>query len=118
MQRSEMSKCRRLEAAFALEETDRTPILGGWIACPEHIMELTGAAADEYWADPTGVSVKAYGILEMDGLIGVFVPRNRDDFRCVDNTSYAKAAPDKSLEQAAAEVDAMPTPEEIEANFD
>jgi len=114
----EMSKRERLEAVFALEKPDRTPILGGWIACPEYIMELAGVTADEYWADPTGVSIRAYEILEMDGLIGVFVPRHRDDFRCVDHTSYAKADPDKSLEEAAAEVDDMPTPEEIEKNFD
>ena len=100
MEISEMSKRERLEAAFALKEVDRTPILGGWIACPEYIMELVGATVDEYWADPTTVSIKAYEILGMDGLIGIFVPRNREDFRCVDHTSYAKADPEKSLEEA------------------
>ena len=117
MKKSSMSKQERLKAAFALEETDRTPILGGWLACPEYIMELTGSKAEEYWADPVGVSIKAYEILEMDGLIGVFVPRNRDDFRCVDNNSYSRAVISKSLEQAVAEIDAIPTPEAIEANF-
>ena len=113
-----MSKRERLEASFALKEPDRTSILGGWIACPEYIMELAGATADEYWADPMGVSIRAYEHLEMDGLIGVFVPRNRDDFRCVDNTSYAKADTGMSLEQAVAKIDTMPTPEVIEAQFD
>jgi hypothetical protein len=43
-----MEKRERLEAAFTLKEPDRTPVLGGWIACPEYIMELAGATTDEY----------------------------------------------------------------------
>ena len=113
-----MLKRERLEAAFELNEPDRTPILGGWIACPEHIMELVGATADEYWADPVGLSIRAYEHLGMDGLIDVFVPRNRGDFRCVDNVSYTRADTGMSLEQAVAEIDAMPTPEAIEDRYD
>ncbi len=113
-----MEKCERLEAAFGLKEPDRTPVLGGWIACPEYIMELAGATTDEYWSDPVGVSIQAYERLEMDGLIGVFVPRNRDDFRCVDHQSYSRAITGISMEQAVAEIDAMPMPEKIEADFD
>ena len=117
MQKSEMSKIERLKAVFALKETDRTPILGGWIACPEYIIELANATAEEYWENPIEVSIQAYKVLGMDGLIGVFVPRNQDDFRCVDSDTYAKAAPGMSLEEAVAELDAMPTPERIEAQF-
>ncbi len=113
-----MKNRERLEAAFALEEPDRTPILGGWLACPEYIIELAGSTMDEYWADPVGVSIQAYELLDMDGLIGVFVPRNQDDFRCVDQSSYSRAITGMSLEQAVAEIDAMPTPEKIEAQFD
>ena len=114
----QISKRQRLETAFALEDPDRTPILGGWLACPEYIMELTGATSDECWSDPTEVSIQAYDYLGMDGLISIFVPRNRNDFRCVDSMSYSKADTGMSLEDAIAEIDAMPTPEKIEADFD
>ena len=113
-----MSKRERLETAFALKEPDRTPILGGWIACPEHIMTITGATAEEYWSDPTGVSILAYEKLGTDGLVSIFVPRNRDDFRCVDSHSYVKADPGISLEDALARIDALPSPETIESQFD
>ena len=53
-----MKDRERLEAAFALEGPDRTPVLGGWLACPECIMELTRSTVDEYWADPVGVSIQ------------------------------------------------------------
>ena len=77
-------------------------------------MELTGATADEYWADSIAVSIEAYEHLGMDGLITIFVPRNQSDYRCVDNISYSKADIGMSLEQAVAEIDAMPTPEKTE----
>ena len=113
-----MSRRERLEAVFAGEEPDRTPILGGWIACPEHICTLTGAAKEEYWADPQSVSIRAYEELGADGLIGIFVPASPADFRCVNADSYAHAVSEKSLEEAVALIDDMPDPKTIEAEFD
>jgi hypothetical protein len=113
-----MTPRERLEAAFALKEPDRTPILGGWIACPEHIAALAGVGLDGYWADPQGVSIDAYRRLGSDGLIGVFVPRGREDFRCVDNESYAHAAGAMSLEDAVAQIDSWPEAGRHEESFD
>jgi len=70
---------RRLETVFAGEESDRTPILGGWIACPEHICALAGIGLDEYWQEPAGASIRAYQELGADGLIDLFVPRGQAD---------------------------------------
>ena len=113
-----MTPRTRLDAAFSLKSPDRTPVLGGWIACPDHIMEITGADGDEYWNDPEGISIEAYQSLGSDGLIGVFVPTARGSYRCVDEASYTHSNTGKSLEDAVAEVDAMPSPERIEAEFD
>jgi len=113
-----MTPKERLDAVFALKTPDRTPVLGGWIACPSHIMEITGVDEDAYWADPKGVSIRAYQLLGADGLSDVFVPVSRDDYRCVDHTSYAQSDKGVSLEDAVAEIDAMPSPEQIEAEFD
>ncbi len=113
-----MSRRERLEAVFAGREPDRTPILGGWIACPEHICTLTGATPEEYWADPFGVSIRAYQVLGSDGLIDLFVPKSAADFRCVDVDSYLHARPDLSLEEALVQIDDLPSAEAIEAEFD
>jgi len=113
-----MDARQRLEAAFRLDPPDRTPILGGWIACPEHIMALTGVDEPTYWEDPVAVSVEAYRELGSDGLIGVFVPRGRGDFRCVDHESYQSAAGGMSLGEAVERIDAMPGPEQVERDFD
>jgi hypothetical protein len=113
-----MTPRARLDAVFALQCPDRTPLLGGWIACPQHIMALTGTDEDAYWDDPQGVSLAAYRALGTDGLIGVFVPKSRGAYRCVDHESYKRADTGKSLEETVAEIDAMPSPEQIEAAFD
>ena len=113
-----MTHRTRLETVFARGTADRTPILGGWIACPEHICTLTGSSLEDYWLDPIAVSVRAYEVLGSDGLIDIFVPKGPDDFRCVDRDTYRRARPDLSLDQALAEIEAMPSAEEIEEAFD
>ena len=113
-----MTPRQRLDAVFDLTPPDRTPILGGWLAYAGHIMAITGADPDQYWADPEGVAIQAYQSLANDGLIHVFVPQSRDEYRCVDVDNYVKADPGMTLEQAVAELDALQTPEQIEAAFD
>ena len=113
-----MTSRQRLDAAFALGEPDITPILGGWIAAPDHIMTLAGVDAATYWRDPVSVSIRAYRKLGSDGLVSVFVPKQKDDFRCVDSDTYQSATRNMTLEEAAAQVDEMPGPEDIESAFD
>ena len=113
-----MNQRERLETVFAGGDPDRTPILGGWIACPDHICEVAQVSLDEYWEDPFNVSVRAYEILGMDGLVSLFVPASREDFRCVNIDSYAHAKSEMSLEEAIAHIDQMPSPEAIEEEFD
>ena len=109
---------QRLETVFAGKEPDRTPILGGWIACPEHICKLAGVTLEEYWQDPRNVSIRAYQKLGSDGLIDLFVPRNEADFRCVDANSYQRAGSDLSLEESLERIDQMPSAAKIEKSFD
>jgi hypothetical protein len=108
----------RLEAVFQRRRPDRTPILGGWIACPEHIASLAGVDMETYWADPRNVSIAAYRALGSDGLIDVFVPKHRTDFRCVDHETYQHAASPRTLDEVLAWIDSLPEPREIERAFD
>ncbi len=112
------SQRERLETVFAGGRPDRTPILGGWIACPRHICSLAGITEEQYWQSPVASSVRAYQVLGADGLVDVFVPKGKDDFRCVDASDYNRADSGMTLEEAVAAVDAMPSPDEVEARFD
>jgi hypothetical protein len=112
-----MDKRTRLESAFALEAPDRPPILGGWLAAPNHIQALAGCTEDEYWSDPFRWSLAAERALGSDGVIDVFTPIARGSYRCVDDhTLEARAA--YTVEAVLAEIEAMPAPEEIEAGYD
>lgn len=115
---NELSPRERLESVFRGTAPDRTPVLGGWIACPAHICAVAGVGLDEYWSDPVAVSISAYQELGTDGLVDVFVPSKRDDFRAVDAGTYQKASNGDSLEDIMAKIEAMPSAEEIEAEFD
>ena len=112
-----MTPRQRLDTVFAGHEADKTPVLGGWIACPQHICSIAGVGREEYWRDPVKVSIEAYRILGTDGLIDIFVPHKEDDFRCVDASSYAHANTDLSLEDTINRIDAMPSAEDIESQF-
>jgi len=113
-----MMRRERLEAVIAGRRPDRTPVLGGWIACPEHICALANVDIETYWADPVEASIAAYRELGSDGLVGIFVPRGREDFRCVDAQSYKSASGGMSLEEAVSRIDELPTAAEHEAAFD
>ncbi len=108
----------RLDAVFAFQRPDRTPVLGGWIACPEHIMKIAGVDEETYWAEPREVSFEAYRQLGTDGLLAIVTPLRRGDYRIVDRDSYARSDKGRSLAEALAEIDAMPTPEQTEDEFD
>jgi hypothetical protein len=51
-------------------------------------------------------------------LIDNAVPARREDFRIVTEDTYARAVREQTLEECVAELEAEPTPEEVEASFD
>lgn len=112
-----MDKKARLARAIRLELPDRPPILGGWLAAPDHIQALTGCTEDEYWADPYHWGLEAERVLGSDGVVGIFTPIHRGSYRCVDgHTLEARSA--YTVDAVLAEIRAMPEPEEVEAEFD
>lgn len=113
-----MTSRARVEAALALRTPDRTPVLDGWIACPPYLIELAGATHEAYVADPFGVSVRAYEALGADGLLAMFIPRDLSEYCCVDQETYQKADRGLTYEEVCAQIDAMPSPETIEDEFD
>lgn len=112
-----MDKKTRLNLAFALEEPDRPPILGGWLAAPETICRLTGCAPDAYWEDPVYWGIEAEKVLGSDGLIDVVQPRERDDYRVIDRSDLERRA-GYSIERVLAEIEAMPAREAVKEEFD
>jgi len=111
-----MTKAERLKKAFTLEVPDRPPILGGWLAAPAHIQKLTGCSEDQYWEDSFYWALEAERVLDSDGLIEVFQPIHRGEFRFVDKSHFEKQMT-YSPESVIAEIAALPDPEAVKAGF-
>jgi hypothetical protein len=114
----DISPKERLYRVFGGETADRTPILGGWIACAEHIAAIQGISMDDYWKDPVPVTIEAYRKLGTDGLVDVCVPKSKEDYRIVDADTYVRASVGDTLEDTIRRIEAMPSAEEIEETFD
>jgi hypothetical protein len=112
-----MDKKTRLDMAFNLEQPDRPPILGGWLAAPGYIQALTGCSEDDYWSDPFHWGLEAERVLGSDGVVGVFVPVARGAYRCVDHNVLEERA-GYTVDGVMAEIESLPEPEELEAAFD
>jgi hypothetical protein len=112
-----MEKADRLAKAFYLELPDRPPILGGWLAAPEHIQKLTGCSEDEYWSDSFYWGLTAERALGSDGVIGIVEPVSRGDFRIIDGQVLEERAA-YTVESVLAEIELLPDPQEMEESFD
>jgi hypothetical protein len=97
---------------------DRPPILGGWIANPGLLCRVSGKTMDEYKKDPEKISSDAYRILGTDGVIGIFVPKNAEEYRCVDIDTYRHAQGSYTLEETIRYIDGMPSAEDYERDYD
>lgn len=111
------SATARLKTAFALQKPDRPPILGGWFAAPNHVQTLTGCTEDQYYDDPYHWGIKAEHILGSDGLVGVFEPASRGEYRIVDHDTLDKRAR-YTIETMLEEIQQKPDLDEIKASFD
>jgi len=112
-----VEKKERLAKAFALERPDRPPVLGGWLAAPNHIQALTGCSEEEYWADPFRWGLEAERVLGSDGVIDIFVPIARGAYRCVDHNVLEERS-SHTVDDVLAATEALPDPEEMEDSFD
>lgn len=112
-----MDRKTRLARAFDLELSDRPPILGGWLAAPEHTQVLTGCSEDAYWSDPFYWGLEAERVLGSDGVVTIHEPISRGEYRIVDGQVIDRRAV-HTVESLLAEIEALPDPEELETSFD
>ncbi|MCL2701677.1 MAG: hypothetical protein FWE88_08290 [Phycisphaerae bacterium] len=115
-----MNKRQRLDSVIAGQRPDRLPVLGGWIAHPRALVELAGASVEEYNRAPREVAVRAYKALDVDGLVDLFVTKDVDAYRCIDEHTYAKAGSSRDFDETVAAVEGLPDADEYAGrlNFD
>lgn len=114
---SRIQKLARLEKTFNLEVPDHPPILGGWLAAPEHIQAITGCSEEEYWQEPFRWGVAAEQTLGSDAIVTIIEPLQRGDFRIVDGQVLEERAA-YTIDKLLDEIESLPSPEEQNAAFD
>jgi hypothetical protein len=107
----------RLQQTFSLQKADRPPILGGWLAAPNHVQALTGCSEDEYYDDPYHWGIAAERMLGSDALVGVFEPKVRGGYRIVDAETLAERAR-YTVDSMLEDIRQQPDVDEIRASFD
>ena len=107
----------RVMTAFSLHKPDRPPILGGWLAAPNHVQALTGCSEQQYYDDPYHWGIAAEHILGSDGLVDVFKPVSRGKYRIVNHDTLDQRAR-YTIELMLEEIREKPDLDEIKANFD
>lgn len=112
-----MDRWTRLDKAFSLEYPDRPPIIGGWLAAPNHVQTLTGCSDDDYWSDPAAWGIAAERVLGSDGTIDVIVPASRGEFRIIDQSTLDRRAA-YTVERVLETIAALPDLDEIKDGFD
>jgi len=61
--------------ALAFDETDRIPVVGGFVRHPAFLAGTAGVAVDEFWTDPQAVAIRAFRNLGADVIIGLILPQ-------------------------------------------
>ena len=113
---SEGESKKRLMNAFGLEVPDRPPIIGGWLAAPDHIITLTGCTPDDYWENPFYWGLQAEKLLGSDGLVGVVEPVERGGYRIVDGRVVKERAK-KTVEDVLEYSANLPEPASLPEDF-
>jgi hypothetical protein len=112
-----MNNRERLQTAFRLEQPDRPPILGGWLAAPNLVQALTGCSPVEFYANPRAWDIRAEQALGSDGMVDMVVPAPGDDYRIVDHNTLERRAA-YTLDSMLAEIQSLPDVDQIRAEFD
>ncbi|MEN6546003.1 MAG: uroporphyrinogen decarboxylase family protein [Armatimonadia bacterium] len=110
----------RALAALRFEDTDRVPMLGGFIAHAQALRQLSGL--DPY-ADPRAAAIAAAKALDVDLIIQVVGPKTADMSTEMGEGreslfTQRERPPFDSPEQVRDHVAALPSPAEVHAAFD
>jgi hypothetical protein len=117
------TKRQRLLDALNFEDTDRVPLLGGWIIADSHQQAIAGCTEQAYWQDPVRWAIEAHRVLDVDGMIMVVVPDEPGEYlfdthvlnkQNLESLKERFARPEDVLAHARS----LPSPREAARRFD
>jgi len=69
----ELTGIERTMRALNFEETDRIPIVGGFVRHPEFLAEAAGVSVSMFWENPRKVAIEAFRRLGVDLILGLIL---------------------------------------------
>ena len=70
----ELTGIERTMRALNFEETDRIPIVGGFVRHPEFLAEVAGVPLSIFWKNPRKIAIEAFKKLGADLILGLSYP--------------------------------------------
>jgi len=111
-----MTGIERTLRAIEFEQTDRLPVVGGFVRHPPFLAAAAGVSVDEFWRDPQATAIRAFRNLGVDVIIGLILPAK-------DSPTGAQVGIDRhcrfsSPEAILDDMEQLPSLEEMRRNFD
>lgn len=102
--------------ALNFEQTDRIPIVGGFVRHPEFLAELAGVSLPVFWGNPRKVAIEAFRKLSADIILGLILPSKDSDIGAQFNIISATEC--KTPEDVVEYIKGMPSLSELRREFD
>ena len=110
-----MNGKERTLRAIDFEETDRIPVVGGFVRHPPFLAAAAGASVDEFWRDPSKVAIRAFRNLGVDVIIGLILPS--PDSAAGAQVEHDKTSRFDSPEAMLDDIAKLPSLSEVHRNF-
>jgi len=111
-----MNGYERALRTLRFEETDCVATWSGWIVSAGFFEYVTGK---NFWDAPRAIAIEAYRKLAVDIILqGIYLPAAPDEWRKHTDEVLVGAENFKSVDDVLAYVEALPSHEDLERNFD
>lgn len=115
-----MTSGERIDRQAAGLPIDRLPVLGGYLTTDFQFLEFAECSAEEFWADPKGMALRAYRNMGVDGMPCMILPVAPKDYRggVSEETLEERRRSYPTPESVLGYVQELPAPETLADSFD
>lgn len=111
-----MNGRERALRAIEFAETDRAPVVGGFVRHPEFLAAAAGTSPEEFWKDPRGVAIRAFRALGVDVIIGLILPSSDSSIGA--QVEHGGPPAYDSPEAVVEDIQVLPQPADLHRDFD
>jgi len=111
-----MNGKERTLRALNFEETDRLPVVGGFVRHPTFLADTAGVSIKHFWNNPRETAIRAFRKLKVDVIIGLILPDRKTEVGA--QVGHNKGSRFESPEDILEDIAELPGIDELHDNFD